>query len=230
MPKLTANGGNNPSAMHNGMTWKRRMRVEKAAQLTALGVLSDAEIARHIGITQAAFSVLKTTGYFKTVMINLSTGILSQETQAVARTIEYQREEIADMVPLALQNLRRIALSSKPELALKASLEILDRDGKHSKVSRTSVTVENHVDLSVVNATGNNILNILKAHAPEAIPEDPNNPTTINGTLAPEQDINSVLDEFTRNAKDAKAQVNAMADVVTEVTLETIDSASKTVQ
>lgn len=230
MPKLTANNGTNPSAMHNGMTWKRRMRVEKAAQLTALGILSDAEIARHIGITQAAFSVLKTTGYFKSTMITLSTGILSQETQAIARTIEYQREEIADMVPMALQNLRKIALGNKPELALKASLEILDRDGKHSKVSRTSVLVENHVDLNVVNATGNNILNILRGVAPEAIPTDPNAQILDPLAITPEQDMNSVLAEFTRSAADASKQVDLMADVVTEETLETISSATKTVQ
>src|SRR6185312_14690693 len=102
MPKLTANGGNNPSALHNGMTWKRRMRVEKAAQLTALGVLSDGEIAAFIGITQPALSVLKTTSEFKNAMISLSTGLITQEHQAIARTIEYQREEIADMVPMAL--------------------------------------------------------------------------------------------------------------------------------
>ena len=226
MPKLTANGGNNPSALHKGMTWKRRMRVQKAASLTALGILSDKEIASHIGITQAAFSVLKTTNQFKSAMIELSTGIISQETQAVARSIEYQREEIADMVPLALQNLRNLVLHKNPQIALKATQEILDRDGKHSKVSRSSITVENHVDMSTVNNIGNNILNILRAKAPESIP------IIIEGndTAIAEDIANTAMSEFTRSAADAGKQVADMADVITEETLETIEAASKTVQ
>lgn len=221
MPRLTANGGTNPSAMHNGMGWKRRMRVTKAAQLQALGVLNDSEIARQIGITQPAFSVLKTTSEFKRQMITLATGIIDQETTAICRNVEVQREMIADMVPEALMQLRKFALHTKPEIALKASLEILDRDGRHSKVSRTSVTVENHIDLSTVNATGNNILNILRQAAPSAIPPD----NTIDAQVADE-----VMAAFTRNAADATAQVLKMAEVITEETLEIIESASNKVQ
>lgn len=220
MPKLTANGGTNPSALHNGMGWKRRMRVTKAAQLQALGVLSDADIARQIGISQPAFSVLKTTAEFKRQMITLATGIIDQETAAICRTIETQREMIAEMVPEALMQLRKFALHPKPEIALKASLEILDRDGKHSKVSRTSVTVENHIDLSTTNAMGNNILNILRSNAPTSIPD------ILDATVA----ADSVMSEFTRTAADASKQVENMADVITEETLETIEAATKSVQ
>lgn len=212
-----------PSALHNGMTWKRRMRVQKAASLTALGVLSDKDIAAHIGITQAAFSVLKSTKQFKAAMIELSTGIISQETQAVARHHEYQREEIADMVPLALQNLRNMALSKKPEIALKASLEILDRDGKHSKVSRTSVTLEQHVDLSTTNNIAANILNILKSAAPEQIPTD--------ATIIDAEDMaQQAMAEFTRPASEATKQVESMAETITEDTLKIIESSTKTIQ
>lgn len=230
MPSLTANGGTNPSALHGGITWKRRYRTEKAAQLQALGVLSDKEIADHIGVTQAYFSVLKTTREFKAASIRLITGIIDQETQAICRNIEYQREELADMVPLALQKLRQVALSSNPHLALKASLEILDRDGKHSKVSRTSVIVENHIDLSTINAVGNNILNILRQEAPGSIP---NAPTTIDGsttTIHSSQVAEDVLSQFTRSASEATKQVNEMAEIITEQTLEDIESVSKTVQ
>lgn len=227
MPKLTANGGNNPSAMHNGMTWKRRMRIQKAATLTAMGILKDSDIAAHIGITQAAFSVLKTTKEFKSAMIELNTGIISQNTQLVARSEEYQREEIADMIPLALQNLRNAALSKNPQIALKASLEILDRDGKHAKVSRTSVTLEQHVDISNVTSIGNNIMNILKGSAPESLPQN----KIIDATQPmAEAVVEDVLAEFTRSASDADKQVNSMADVITEETLEFIEAVTKSVQ
>jgi hypothetical protein len=210
------------SALHNGMGWKRRMRVQKAASLTALGLLSDKDIAAHIGITPAAFSVLKGTQQFKQAMIELSTGIIAQDTQAVARSHVYQKEEIADMVPLALQNLRNLALSNKPELRLKASLEILDRDGKHSKVSRTSVTVEQHVDLSTTNNIANNILGILRSQAPEQIPSD---------MIIDAEDVASkAMNEFTRSASDADKQVEQMAETITEDTLKIIEASTKTIQ
>jgi hypothetical protein len=215
-----------PSAMYNGMGWKRRMRVMKAAQLTALGVLSDADIARQIGITQPAFSILKTTNFFKSQMVSLATGIIDQETTAICRSHETQREMLAEMVPEALMQLRKFALSSNPAIALKANLEILDRDGNHSKVSRTSVTVENHIDLSAVNVTGNNILNILKQVSPASIPS----------SVSPEENVvagqvaDDIMASFTKSAADSKTQVSAMADVITEETLETIESASSKVQ
>lgn len=225
MPHLTANGGTNPSAMHRGMTWKRRMRVYKAAQLTALGHLSDNEIASHIGITQPALSVLKTTKEFQSAMIALATGIVDQETAAICQNIETQREMIASMVPAALMQLQKFSLSARPEIALKASLEILDRDGKHSKVSRTSVSIENHIDLSATNVIGNNILNILRGAGIQPV-ADP-----LTGAVdAGPQIAEDILAQFTRNAIDATAQVNAMADVITEQTLEEIDSASDKIQ
>lgn len=217
-----------PTALHNGMGWKRRMRVMKAAQLTALGVLSDADIARQIGITQAAFSTLKTTNEFKKIMVTIATGILDQGTTAICRSHETQREMLAEMVPEALLQLRKFAQSSNASIALKANLEILDRDGNHSKVSRTSVTVENHIDLSAINVTGNNILNILKQVAPSSIPSiaDPNNPNAV----ASQQVADEVMASFTRSASDATKQVSDMAEVITEETLETIESATKSVQ
>lgn len=242
MPKSTGTG----SALHNGMTWKRRIRVEKAARLTAYGVLSDAQIAAQIGISQPAFSILKSTDEFKKTMIFISTGIASQDQAAVAKNAEYQREQLADMVPVALNKIRDLVMHSKPEIALKAAIEVLDRDGKNIKVSRSSVTVENHVDFNVVNAVGNNILNILKAQPASNASAEKNTIDISSGetidslTGVSSSDIDSsissssiteeVMNEFTRSASDAKKQVENMSEMITEETLETIDSASKTIQ
>lgn len=192
---------------HQGLTWKRRMRIERAARLTALGVYSNQAIADLMGINVQTLVYLKQTIAFHNAMIEIKTGVISQENQIVARTYENQREELADMVPTALLKLRELALSANQAIALRAVGEILDRDGNHSKVSRTSVTLENQVDMGATNQIGQNILNVLRGQPSGG---------------------GAVAAGFTIGAAAAKAQINLMADQITDKTLEDIDlSATK---
>lgn len=199
------------TTMYQGMTWRRRIRIERAARLTATGLFSNEQIAQQMGINPQTLVHLKQTKAFQNAMIEIKTGIISQENLEVARVHEAQREELADMVPMALMNLRKFALSSNPVVALKANLEILDRDGNHSKVSRTSVVLDPSVDLDSVNAVGNNILNVLKG-------------------VASASENQSAADGFTVSAAAAGAQVNIMAESITEKTLEEIDLSKATKQ
>jgi hypothetical protein len=218
---MSVNNINSGSAKYApGRTNKRHMRIEKAVRLEATGLYSNADIARHMGIHVQTLVMLKQTPEYKAKFIEVSTGVISQYDLDLRKTHENQREELADMVPMALMQLRKFALSANPSIALKANLEILDRDGNHSKVSRTSVTLEPTVDLAGVNAIGNNILNVLKGIAPERSEVNKHEQNTSGGAA----------DGFTVSAKVANAQVNIMAETITEKTLEEIDLSKATKQ
>jgi hypothetical protein len=220
---MSVNNINSGSAKYApGRTNKRHMRIEKAVRLEATGLYSNADIARHMGIHVQTLVMLKQTPEYKAKFIEVSTGVISQYDLDLRKTHENQREELADMVPMALMQLRKFALSANPSIALKANLEILDRDGNHSKVSRTSVTLEPTVDLAGVNAIGNNILNVLKG-----IGQDPS-AARVSGAVAGAE--GSVADGFTVSAKVANSQVNIMAETITEKTLEEIDLSKATKQ
>jgi hypothetical protein len=199
--------------MHGGMTWRRRIRSERAARLVAAGIWSHEQIANQIGVDTMTLSNMKQTKQFQAAMIEISTGIISQDNIALARTLEAQKEELADMVPQALMRLRELALSSNPGIALRAVSEILDRDGNHSKVSRTSVTLEPHTDMSGANKTALDIMDVLRS-----------------GGANYAQVSNEAAPEFTINARAAQEQVNLMAESINEKTLEDIDLSRATKQ
>ncbi len=194
------------STKHQGLTWRRRMRIERVARMTALGVYSNQQIADHMGVDKQTIVYMKQTVAFQNAMAEIKSGVISQENLIVARSYEAQREELADMVPTALLKLRELALSANQAIALRAVGEILDRDGNHSKVSRTSVTLENQVDFAQTNQTAINILDVLRG-------------TQSAGGAVP----GGAQPGFTVTAAAARAQINLMADQITDKTLEQID-------
>lgn len=198
------------SALHNGRTWKRIVRVEKACRLTISGQFSDNDIARHIGITPAHFSLLKQTPEFKTRMLELRTGVISQHNTDVLEDVSYQHEQMKAMVPQALLKLQELMLSSNQAISFKATQEVLDREGTHAKVSRSSIDFHSDVDHKQTDKTANEIFAILRGE-PTPAP-------------AP-QNMSTVIEEFTKGATDANSQARIMAETVTEKTLEDIDAA-----
>src|ERR1700744_5501383 len=197
------------TALHNGKTWKRILRIERAARLTALGIYSDGDIARQIGITQVTLSVLKQTPEFQSKMIELQTGVIAETDREVRSTYEFQREELASMVPVALMKLRSLALSKNENIAYKAATEILDRHGDHAKVSRSSVTIEDKTDTTEANAVAADIMAILRG-----------NPAAQQNQDA----IDNTMEEFSKGAMDSDNQANLMADVINGQTLDDIDA------
>lgn len=196
-----------------GLTWRRRMRIERAARLTALGVHSNETIAGMLDINVQTLVYMKQTVAFHNAMIEIKTGVISQENLMVARDYAAQREELSDMVPTALLKLRELVLSSNQAIALRAASEVLDRDGNHSKVSRTSVTLEPSVDYNATNQTAHNILDVLRGTAQSG-----------GGPAS------GAIPGFTVSAAMAKAQINLMGDQITEKTLEQIDLSAETPQ
>lgn len=97
----------------------------------------QSEVAAHIGIDIQTLSNWQKDPEWANLHNQITTGILSSVDADLAEDITHQRLTLKRLVPVAIQNLADMALqSSNPNLKLKASLEILDRDGHMSKVQR----------------------------------------------------------------------------------------------
>lgn len=197
------------SALHNGRTWKRIMRIEKMCRLIANGQFSDGDMARHIGITPTHFSLLKQTPEFKARMIEMKSGVVSQHNTDVAGDIDFQRQQMRAMVPQALAKLQTMMLSANENVALKATMEVLDREGTHAKVSRTSIDVHHDIDHAQADKVSNEIFSILRGDA----------------SNSDQQNMGAVIEEFTKGATDSESQARIMAETVTVTTLDDIDAA-----
>ena len=202
----------NPTTLHNGRTLRRIMRIDRAARLTAEGIYSNADIARHIGINVQTLVYIKQTPEFQARMVQIKSGVVAQENIDILESLEFQKEQIKAMVPTALSRLQTLLLSKNEQIAFKATQEILDRDGNHAKVSRSSVSFEDKTDYSKTNALGMDILAVVR------------------GQLQAQPDVTEAMEHFSKGAMDADAQINLMADVVNEDTLDQIDASKLKVQ
>lgn len=99
--------------------------------------LNLGDIARMVGISQSSFSLLRKTKIYGDIKQQYLLGILTPLNNQISDTYKTGRETLNLSVPVALQNLYALALNAKDErVKLKASMEILDREGRHAKVSR----------------------------------------------------------------------------------------------
>lgn len=197
------------TAKHKGRQWKRLLRIEKAALLTSKGVFTNEQIAAFIGIHVQTLIYLKQTPEFKSRMIGLQTGLIEQHDIAIREDEEFQAQELKAMVPVAIQKLKELILSGNQNIALKATQDVLDREGTHVKVSRTAIDVKEQVNLSIVNQVAQNIQNVL-ANAPKA--------------PALTEDEVSITEAFTRGATDSTSQLYEMEEAINEKTLEDLST------
>jgi len=103
----------------------------------------QSEVAAHIGIDAQTLSTWQADPEWTNLYNQITTGILSSIDADLAEDITHQRLTLKRLVPTAIQNLAEMALqSANPNLKLKASLEILDRDGHMSKVQRIGLASE----------------------------------------------------------------------------------------
>lgn len=117
---------------------RTKFRAEMAIrlELSNLG-MKDAEIARHIGMTSTGYSLLKKTQYYINTRNTMISGILSDADADLYKNYHVMRTKLDMGVPIALENLIQAATQKlDTKLKFKASLEILDRHGRFSKVTR----------------------------------------------------------------------------------------------
>jgi hypothetical protein len=189
---------------NKGKSWRRLVRIEKAALLTLKGFPNDM-IAAHIGIHTQTLVYLKQTPEFKARMLALQTGVVETHNRQVLEDEEYQREQLRSMVPIALQKLQELAMSANQHIAYKASQDILDREGTHAKVSRTAIDIKEQVNLSVINQVAASIQDVLTA-MPRPIEAESQNKNNQH-----QEDIEA---EFTKGATDSTSQLYQMEETL----------------
>jgi hypothetical protein len=199
--------GRPPGAKNKGAAWRRLARIEKAAILTSRGIFSNEQVAAFIGIHPQTLIYLKQTPEFKARMISLQTGIIEQHSEAVRLDEEFQSQQLREMVPIGIQKLKELMLHGNPNVALKATQDLLDREGTHAKISRTAIDVKEQVNLNILDAVAQSIQNVL-ATAPK-LPED--------------RTQDEVTSEFTKGATDSTSQIYMMEEQIGKETLENLD-------
>jgi hypothetical protein len=152
-----------------GRSWKRAKRIEIAVRLESL-FIPDADIARHMGITVAALYYIKATPEYQAKKITIQTGILSQYDSQINLTAEEQKDEINDLVPLALGAAKTALLDKTNPFHYKFAQDILDRNRATAKISRSELQLLPPPDTHKENEAAKELLSMLEA---ESIPNSP---------------------------------------------------------
>jgi hypothetical protein len=120
-----------------GIVFKTRQRWERIARMESLGV-SDADIAMSSGISLAGLATLKQSDEYRKLRIQIASGVLSEMDEDIANANEELRNRLKETVPVALQGLADLVSQKVDQkLRLAAIAEVLDRDGRFIKASRT---------------------------------------------------------------------------------------------
>lgn len=107
------------------------------------------EVAAHVGVAGGTLSQWMMDPEWVNLHNQITTGILSSIDADLAEDITHQRLTLKRLVPTALQNLAELALqSANPNIKLKATTEILDRDGHFAKVQRVGLATEDQGGVS----------------------------------------------------------------------------------
>lgn len=120
----------------NQTSHRTRQRMEIAARLESMGV-PDVDIARHVGLTYAGLAQLKQRHEYKTLRVQVASGILSMHDVAIGEDINELRAKIRQNAPVAIQAIiDTINQKTDPKLRLQASKDLLALDDRLAKVSK----------------------------------------------------------------------------------------------
>jgi hypothetical protein len=206
----TATNKSGKSAMHPtmGMTWKRALKIEKIARLSADPAgYSNAQIGNMLACSEQTIVYIRQTPEYHAKMMEISSGIVSMYDQQLRENIDNMRDEMRSMVPSAMMVIRN-SLTGKygPAIAFKAAQEVMDREGTNAKVSKSSVQVTHIPNTAIDPAVASNLMQLLAAAPVSSTSAD-----IITGG------------GFTRSAQEALSQQTLMADDNTAATLEQLD-------
>jgi hypothetical protein len=204
----TKNG--NPSAKHPhfNMTWKRALKIEKIARLSIDPAgYSNEQIANFLGCDKQTVVLIRQLPEYHAKMLEVSSGVTSAWDIDVRTDYQAMRDEMRANVPSAMMVIRNSLFSKNPNIALKAAMEVMDREGTLAKVSKTSVAVSTVPHMALDASVASNLMALLAGAPPSA---------GAAGTIA------ATGADFTISAGAAAIQQGAMA---TEAdALEALDS------
>lgn len=119
-----------------------KIMIAARLEINNLGMTDDL-IALHLGVRVAVFRRLKKVKIYQQIKSQLMTGVIASLDDEINNNYQINKRRLASAVPTALENL--IALASQKldkSLQLKASQDLLDREGSFAKISRANVTVQ----------------------------------------------------------------------------------------
>ena len=172
---------------HKGRTWKRLRRIQIVCELESQFV-PDADIARHLGLTVAALWHIKGTPEYQSLKVSKQTGVMSVY-EKLRMTSEDIKDEIEEMIPLALRNVKTALIDHNNPYHMKASMDMMDRHESTLKISR----IKNEHDLSKVldtskeNAKARELLAMLEGTAPSVLDMEVSRPYDTNVGLLESQ-------------------------------------------
>lgn len=138
---MPINGPSRRGRPRGSVNYKTVLRIEQAVFLESKG-FSDADIAKHIGLTTGGLATLKRNPLYASVRIRTATGTIGELQQGLADNADYLRDRLKAMLPKALDNIQEAINSPDPKRKDTMSLEVLDRDGHLAKVSRIGLPTE----------------------------------------------------------------------------------------
>lgn len=197
-PNSAATNVSGKSAMHPRlkMTWKRALKIERIARLSADPAgYSNVQIANMLNCDPQTVVLIRQTPEYHAKMVEISSGVVSQYDSQLRENVENMRDEMRSMVPSAMMVIRNAVHGRYgANIQFKAALEIADREGTNAKVSKSTVAHEVKVPMGVDPKIASDLMSLL-ASAPTITDSGATNSTG-----------------FTKTAQEAGLQQNAMRD------------------
>jgi len=172
-------------AKGNGPSFKRRVRMLRAARLEA-ALYKDPEIAAFLNLSLAGLAQMKADPEYAAIRMQVLTGVVSDAEKELIRDTEYKHELLRDLVPAALRNLFDLANSQNESIKLKATAEILDREGTMAKVSRIGLATADQggIGNSIDDETAANLVTALNNLKNQRVQEEEDGISSTKGQTA----------------------------------------------
>lgn len=155
--------------------------MERSARLESLGY-SDADISLMIGLSLSGLAQMKMTDKYKQVRLQISSGVLAEMDATIGEETEEMRNRLRNQVPVALQAIADlVSQKTDSKLRLQAATEILDRDGRFMKASRTVVDDKSNLPSYLTDKDAEVVSRILSAQQPTKVQQSKDVPKTIDG-------------------------------------------------
>lgn len=204
-----------PSAMHPRlkMTWKRALKIERIARLSADPAgYSNEQIANMLGCNKQTIVLIRQLPEYHAKMLEIASGVVSVYDQQLRENVDNMRAELKSMVPSSMMVIRDSLLGKYGnQIRFKAAQEVMDREGTLAKVSKSSVAVEVKPNMVVDPEIASNLMQLL-AGAPQT-----------NGA----NEVVGATGGFTSSASSTQLSSKDMDYDTAEKTLEDLDLTNK---
>src|SRR5580693_3275961 len=181
----------NPGSLkpRRGRSWKRAVKIEAVVRLESQ-MISDQEIARHLGCTVQNIYQIKNSPEYQAKRLTLLHGVLSIYDRDSLVTDEQKKDAVQEMGQIALIQAKNMLLDRAHPAHAKVVLDLLDRNPATAKITKTQHFLAPATSFSRETERANELLEMLNGLGPSQelpqpltqtpifIHESPKQPTT----------------------------------------------------